>query len=219
MTHDFDQLLQSAAYAGQLLLESGAEIYRVEDTICRICLNYGAQEASSIVLPTGIFVTIVAGGRSVSKIVRIKSRGLDIDRIDRINTLSRQSRTLTLDEFLTQLRAIARLHPIEGCSSILEQRQFPSFFAISLCSALTALLAIVFNQTGLASSLDALIIGCLMLLVPGLAITNAIRDSLSGDLISGMTRGVEAFLIAIAVALGPGLVMSLWMMLGGNPLW
>ena len=38
MTHDFDQLLQSAAYAGQLLLESGAEIYRVEDTICRICL-------------------------------------------------------------------------------------------------------------------------------------------------------------------------------------
>lgn len=93
MTYDFDQLLQSAAYAGQLLLESGAEIYRVEDTICRICLNYGAQEASSIVLPTGIFVTIVAGGRSVSKIVRIKSRGLDIDRIDRINTLSRQSKT------------------------------------------------------------------------------------------------------------------------------
>ena len=30
---------------------------------------------------------------------------------------------------------------------------------------------------------------------------------------------VEAVLIAIAVALGPGLVMSLWMMLGGNPLW
>ena len=111
MTHDFDQLLQSAAYAGQLLLESGAEIYRVEDTICRICLNYGAQEASSIVLPTGIFVTIVAGGRSVSKIVRIKSRGLDIDRIDRINTLSRQSKTLSLDEFLAQLRAIARLRP------------------------------------------------------------------------------------------------------------
>lgn len=256
MTHDFDQLLQSAAYAGQLLLESGAEIYRVEDTICRICLNYGAQEASSIVLPTGIFVTIVAGGRSVSKIVRIKSRGLDIDRIDRINTLSRQSKTLSLDEFLTQLRAIALLRPyslsrriaagalgaggftlffggrfsdlccalvigglIEGCSSVLEQRQFPSFFAISLCSALTALLAIGLNQIGLAPSLDALIIGCLMLLVPGLAITNAIRDSLSGDLISGMTRGVEAVLIAIAVALGPGLVMSLWMMLGGNPLW
>ena len=91
--------------------------------------------------------------------------------------------------------------------------------AISLCSALTALLAIGLNQIGLAPSLDALIIGCLMLLVPGLAITNAIRDSLSGDLISGMTRGVEAVLIAIAVALGPGLVMSLWMMLGGNPLW
>ena len=83
---------------------------------------------------------------------------------------------------------------------------------------MTAALAIAMNETGLAVNRDALIIGSLMLLVPGLAITNAVRDSLAGDLISGMSRAMEAMMIAIAVALGPGLVMSLWMMIVGLPL-
>ncbi len=255
MNRDYDRLLQTATHAGKLLLESGAEIVRVEDTICRICEAYDAQEASSIVMPTAIFVTLVAEGRSVSKVVRIKSRGLDISRIDQINSLSRQSRQLTLDEFEQRLNAIEQKPPypplanilagvlaasgftlffggkaqdalcacligalIQRVSAALEKKKFPSFFSISLCSAMTAALAIAMNETGLAVNRDALIIGSLMLLVPGLAITNAVRDSLAGDLISGMSRAMEAMMIAIAVALGPGLVMSLWMMIGGLPL-
>ena len=54
-----------------------------------------------------------------------------------------------------------------------------------------------------------------MLLVPGLAITNAVRDSIAGDLISGLARGAEALLIAVAVALGNGLGMMLWIWMGG----
>ena len=49
-----------------------------------------------------------------------------------------------------------------------------------------------------------------MLLVPGLAITNAIRDTVAGDLVSGLARGAEAFLTAIAVAVGTGVVLSFW---------
>lgn len=249
---DYDLLLTTATHAGKLLLESGAEIYRVEDTICRICENYQVQEANSIVLPTAIFVTIVAGGRSVSKVVRIKSRGLNIDRIDKINTLSRLSTSLSLAEFEGRLSAIEHEPPyglkanlaagaiaaggftlffggrfsdmlcacvigflIQYFLHLLEQKKLPSFFAISFCSAMTAALALLFTQLRLAATLDSLIIGSLMLLVPGLAITNAIRDSLAGDLISGMARGIEAVLVAIAVALGPGLVMSLWLWIGG----
>ena len=51
------------------------------------------------------------------------------------------------------------------------------------------------------------IIGAIMLLVPGLAITNAIRDTMSGDLLSGVTRASEAFLVAV----GTGAVLSFWM--------
>ena len=48
-------------------------------------------------------------------------------------------------------------------------------------------------------------ISVIMLLVPGLAITNAIRDTVNGDLISGLTRTTEAIFVAIALALGSGL--------------
>lgn len=60
---------------------------------------------------------------------------------------------------------------------------------------------------------DALIISCIMPLVPGVAITNAIRDTLNGDYVSGAARAVEAFIKALAIALGVGLSL---LMLGGK---
>ncbi len=55
-----------------------------------------------------------------------------------------------------------------------------------------------------------------MLLVPGLSITNAIRDTIVGDLISGLIRAAEAFLVAISIAVGTGMVMSIWIYFGGG---
>ena len=55
-----------------------------------------------------------------------------------------------------------------------------------------------------------------MLLVPGLAITNAIRDTISGDLLAGISRAVEAFLIAVAIAVGSGIVLRLWFIYYGG---
>ena len=78
-----------------------------------------------------------------------------------------------------------------------------------------ALLALIFEAILLCVSKDAVIIGSLMLLVPGLSITNAIRDSISGDLLSGVTRGIEACLIAVALALGAGITITFWMNVGG----
>ena len=54
-----------------------------------------------------------------------------------------------------------------------------------------------------------------MLLVPGLAITNAIRDTVAGDFLSGLSRAAEAFLIAVAIAVGTGAVISIWLSVGG----
>ena len=49
-----------------------------------------------------------------------------------------------------------------------------------------------------------------MLLVPGLAITNAIRDTIAGDYVSGVARAADAFLCAVAIAVGAGFVMYFW---------
>ncbi|MEA4833443.1 MAG: threonine/serine exporter family protein [Oscillospiraceae bacterium] len=56
---------------------------------------------------------------------------------------------------------------------------------------------------------DLVIIGSIMPLVPGLAITTAVRDTISGDLVSGTARLTEAFLIAVGIAAGVGIVIGI----------
>jgi uncharacterized membrane protein YjjP (DUF1212 family) len=63
---------------------------------------------------------------------------------------------------------------------------------------------------------DKIIIGGIMLLVPGLAITNAIRDTMAGDLVAGTARTVEAIFIAAAIATGAGSMLKLWALLVGG---
>lgn len=57
--------------------------------------------------------------------------------------------------------------------------------------------------------MDMVIIGSIMPLVPGAAITNAILDTLYGDYISGGAKILEAFVIAVSVVLGVGIGMAL----------
>ena len=51
---------------------------------------------------------------------------------------------------------------------------------------------------------SAVISGCIMPLVPGVAITNAIRDMLCGDYLSAASRAIEASLAAASIAIGVG---------------
>jgi uncharacterized membrane protein YjjP (DUF1212 family) len=64
--------------------------------------------------------------------------------------------------------------------------------------------------------LSNIVIGSLMPLVPGVAMTNAFRDSISGDFVSGVSKLIEALLIAIAIALGVGVVLHLKVLLTGS---
>ena len=62
-----------------------------------------------------------------------------------------------------------------------------------------ALLTVGFVRLHWAYDVNDIIIGCVMPLVPGVPLTNAARDLMSGDLISGTSRAVEATLTAIAI--------------------
>ena len=55
-------------------------------------------------------------------------------------------------------------------------------------------------------------IGNIMLLIPGMALTNSIRDLLCGDIVAGLLRLVESLLIALAIAAGYSIPLIL---LGG----
>ena len=73
--------------------------------------------------------------------------------------------------------------------------------------------ASIFSTRMVGVSSSTVSISVLMLLVPGLAITNAIRDSVNGDLVSGLARGLESILTAISIAVGSGFALVL---LGGG---
>ena len=91
---------------------------------------------------------------------------------------------------------------------LLERVGANQFFRIITASFLMALAAYSLGAAGLAADTDAAIIGTLMILVPGLLFTNAMRDIIYGDTNSGMNRIVQVLLIAMAIALGTGAAYS-----------
>ena len=70
-----DLIIRTARLAGRLLLENGAETYRVEDTVSFICKTGGLTDVSVISLPTGTIYSFVdEDGVPHSEVVRTKSR-------------------------------------------------------------------------------------------------------------------------------------------------
>lgn len=80
--------------------------------------------------------------------------------------------------------------------------------------ATIALFSVFFNQyLHIGSHLDLIIVGSMMPLVPGVAITNAIRDTIQGDYLSGLSRAADAFVIAAGIAVGVGTVLKVFYLL------
>lgn len=82
-----------------------------------------------------------------------------------------------------------------------------NFFINTLGGFLITILSILATKVGIVSTPSYSAIGTLMLLVPGLALTNAIRDLINGDLIAGTSRTVEAALVGSALAIGAGFAL------------
>ena len=79
------------------------------------------------------------------------------------------------------------------------------------------MLAYTLGVLGIARNPDAVTIGALMLLVPGLLFINAMRDIIYGDTNSGVNRIVQVFLVAAALSLGTGAAWSICSRLWGAP--
>ncbi|WP_291632846.1 threonine/serine exporter family protein [Clostridium sp.] len=101
---------------------------------------------------------------------------------------------------------------------LLDKLDVNSFLKNMLGGSLAASIALLATSLGLVGNMDTIIIGSIMLLVPGIAITNAIRDTIAGDLVSGMSRSIEALFIAIAIAAGTSIVFKIWFLLFGGTL-
>ncbi|WP_027340585.1 threonine/serine ThrE exporter family protein [Halonatronum saccharophilum] len=243
------QILNISAYAGEIILSNGGEIYRTEDTISRICKAYGIKYVNSLVTPTGIFISVDNGdGDSETVVRRIHNRRINLNKISLVNNFSRKLE----NELLNYQKAMEELGAIEygspetnlkagvlltslGVSTnvIIMKESYnnilPAFLA-TLASQIvikkigflkdvnfipeiaagfigTIVSLIAFNN-GLGDNLSIMIVTAILPFVPGVSLTNSIRDAISGDLISATSRGMEAFLIAISLAVGVALALG-----------
>ena len=231
------QKLNLLCDAAQLLLENGSETYRVEETAQRMAKGLNIEYVNIAALPTTVFLE--ADGRACVR--RISRRGTNSQRIAMVNEISRkiERSEMTLDMAKAELERARRMpgfsqrtilfaYALAAASFCLlfggDAGTFAVTFVIGLLvQAVLPLFAqipmgaLFANFVGglMTESANAAIIGGIMPLLSGLAMTTAVRDTVYGDLISGMTRALEALLLAAAAAMGVYAGLKFAAMMGG----
>ena len=239
---DYYLLTDLAARLGYELAVSGAETFRVEDSVRRLLLAYGI-ECEVFAIPNCLVISLeTANGKPLSIMKRIGFHGNNLEAVERLNALCRKicaerPEPGTAEQWLRQTKAECRVFstPMYYLGNFLGPAGFSLLFGGTLRDAfLAGLMGLIvglvnrymskletnpFFSTiaaafamavpayllagwGIADNIDAVIIGAAMILVPGLLITNSMRDLIYGDTNSGIFRIVQVVLTALAIALG-----------------
>lgn len=112
---DQDDVLDLVMDIGHLLLENGAEIYRVEETIQRVANYYGVDTAHAFILTNGIFVSADnAKGNSFAKVDYIPVKGAQLDRVVAVNQLSREIAAGKYDSIAEAREELRRIRAMKG---------------------------------------------------------------------------------------------------------
>ena len=248
---DYDKLLNLSVELGCSLMFSGAEIYRVEESVQRLLQAYGLEQPEVFAIPNCVIVSITTpAGHPITRMRRIAGHGTDIELLERCNQLCRQlcAQRPPVEEAQSMLKEVvdttprhaswqklfgygiapAFFAPLFGGNVLDTLGAFigglvvgacllyggkligsNSFFRTVVCSTVASLVSLTLVRIGLGSSVDMVTIGVLMVLVPGVALTNAMREIMAGDIISGLSRAAESILTASAIAIGTAVGLAI----------
>ena len=236
------KLFRCAMDIGEQMLLSGAEVHRVEESINRMCYAFGAKRVDVFIITSSMVVTVYTEeGETLTQTRRVTSMKFNIERLHRLNQLSREicEKKLSAEEIDSKLKLAVACGQYPAwveflsCSAIagaftlffgggvtesvisfivgalvwvclfVAERIIPTrIFSKFYASAIATLLAFLALRFGWVTSMDRIIIGNIMTLIPGIGLTNAIRDLFTGDSIAGLLRLIDAVLIALAIAAG-----------------
>lgn len=254
---DHDILLELATDLGYELAMSGAETFRVEESVSRVLGAYGIQ-AEVFAIPNLLIVSIITeDAQPITRMRRIAHHGSDLDAVEKYNGLSRaicsrKPEPMVALQWLKDMDTQRKNYSMSiqyvgsflgaggfafffgGCymdslcaglcgilvsfvNKLLDDRKANQFFRTIISAFFMALLAYFLGSRGITHNSDAVTIGALMLLVPGLLFTNAMRDVIYGDTNSGINRIVQVLLVAVALALGTGTAWRVATTLWGVP--
>lgn len=236
-----EEILSCALDIGEHMLNSNAEVYRVEETISRVCRAYGMERVDAFAIPNSIVVTVTpAQGSPVTQTRRIMSASTNLDMVEHLNQLSRDV-CRTKPEPGDVRRRVQKIVSAQKttiwwtlAANIISTAGFSAFFGGSwrdviaagfaglivtilqkfmkvrssnvlynvILSAITGACAYFSVKWGLADNVDKIVIGGIMLFIPGMEMTNGIRDMMWGDIFAGLSHLCEAIIIAVGIAVG-----------------
>lgn len=246
------RMLEIAGLAAQIILENGAETYRVEDTVLRLCGSYGFHDADVIALSTGVIISVTVPEGSSSIIRRVRKRGMHLSRVNAVNDLSREiaGGGVGMEQAMRALQAIAAQPGapmwrmslmtalVAGSFALMFGGGWQPFLVACVCGFITRIMLVKVQRADSAlvlvalfggmicaavtmaafyllrltpQSVETALAGAIMPLISGLMMTNAVRDTLRGDLLSGIARSLEALLVAVMVALGISLILRFYL--------
>ncbi len=259
LSTELRSIIAFAAAIGRVMLESGAETYRVEGTIERILAARGIDQSQCFVIPTGVFVSLTYENQIYTTLERVYRIQMDLMHITRINELSREfvETDISVENAMEKLMSIESSDQYGLKTRVLFSGVAGSFMALLfkggplefagafVCSVLVGLFMELMGKKELPVFIKSVIgggaagfftvlfsgacqyfaidispgivtIGAIQQLVPGVALTNAVRDSITGDYLSGVSRATEALIIALGIAFGVGIALNVsFNMLGG----
>lgn len=239
---DYYLLTELTARVAYHLALSGAETFRIEETMRRIIGAYGI-ECQAFAIPNCVMVSLeAANGKPLMVMKRVGFHGNDLEAVEKLNALSRRicaetpapevaaqwlketlaaRRTYSVAAYyLGNFLGAAGFCPVFGgtmrdslwaglmgliigfVTRQMDKWETNPFFSTIAAAFVMAVPAYLLAGFQMLDYVDAVIIGSLMILVPGLLITNSMRDIIYGDTNSGINRIVQVFLSAFAIAMG-----------------
>lgn len=254
---DYNTIMDLAADLGYELSMSGAETFRVEDSMARVAASYGVP-AEVFSIPNYLIVSILTEtGKPITRMRRIGYHGNNLDAVEKLNALSRRicSSHPAPEEAMQWLDEVRKSIPyysvpvyllgnflgalgfamLFGCGPVdmlmsgicgilggllnrfMDRMKVNPFFETIFSAFFMALAAYGLNTLGIVQNVNSVVIGALMILVPGLLFTNAMRDIIYGDTNSGITRFVQVLLISMGMALGTAVAWNTASLLWGIP--
>lgn len=243
-----NEILEITSEIGKKLLMCGAEVYRVEESIIRICNTYGYENSEAFAIPRTIIITVYDNEKYPHTVsINVKNIETNLEKAGDYNNLCRKicRENLSFEIIKSEMKRIEEKKPypfalkllcsmvvgmsfvfyfggdiksgavggilggvIFLLSYVIAKTGVQGFMNNFICAAAISFIATMLSRLGIISSPDTVIISVLMNLVPGVAITNCMRDFIGGDLLAGLYTMAESLTAAVSLAVGAGVIIS-----------
>lgn len=179
-----EKVFELVVLAGEILLESGAEIVRVEDTMKRMADAFELENFDSYVLTSGLFASSDGDERKLySRIKGVPNAGTHFAKIDAVNDISRHlvAHQYTIEEAFEKMNEIKKMPPYSSALHTIGAGLGASGFCYLLGGTLE-------------DSFFAFVVGVMMWAIVTLMRNRGVKKTLCNVLGSAISCGLSLFL-------------------------